>query len=100
MCVRRKYAAIVFLLLNRFETNKRKLNYVTFDDFYHCSFAMMQYWSCAPPTAPTSFTSNTTAGGGGVNSKHSADDTGIDRDFLLQLRDVKYLLEREKEHKR
>ncbi|KAA0186844.1 hypothetical protein HAZT_HAZT008261 [Hyalella azteca] len=44
----RKYAVIVFLLLNRFETNKRKLNYMTAEDFYTCGFAMMQHWSSNP----------------------------------------------------
>uniref|UniRef100_A0A6A7FSD2 Acidic fibroblast growth factor intracellular-binding protein-like n=2 Tax=Hirondellea gigas TaxID=1518452 RepID=A0A6A7FSD2_9CRUS len=106
----RKYAAIVFLLLNRFETSKRKLNYVTFEDLYNCAFAIIDHWS-NPVTATTAATTCAAAISGSVangiggaaatvsSNKQNTDDTGIDRDFLIQLRDLKCLMEREKEHK-
>jgi len=74
----RKYAAIVFIANNRFETGKRKLQYLTFDDFLHCATCMIANWSC--------------------NSTHfKPDDTDadLDREYLQELRDVKILLERE-----
>jgi len=33
----RKYAAIVFLACLRFETSKRKLQYLNFNDFFECA---------------------------------------------------------------
>lgn len=74
----RKYAAIVFIANNRFETGKRKLQYLTFDDFLHCATCMIVNWSC--------------------NSTHlKPDDTDadLDREYLQELRDLKILLERE-----
>ena len=41
----RQYAAIVFITNNRFETGKKKLNYLVFDDFVHCASQMIQHWS-------------------------------------------------------
>ena len=84
--------------MNRFETNKRKLNYVTFDDFYKCAFAMIDYWN-----SPTAAGGGSAVGVGGVSTgtaKQDSDDTVIDRDFLMHLRELKCLMDREKEHKR
>ena len=39
----RKYAAVVFVAVNRFETNKRKLQYLNFSDFYHCAHQVFFY---------------------------------------------------------
>lgn len=36
----RKYAAIVFIACLRFETTKRKLQYLNFSDFFECSQVM------------------------------------------------------------
>ena len=36
---------MVFVACNRFETNKRKLQYLTFGDFYHCATQLMEHWS-------------------------------------------------------
>lgn len=73
----KKYAAIVFIANNRFETSKRKLQYLTFDDFLHCATQMIVHWS-----------------------NHSAcrpDETNVDldREFLQDLRDLKLLLDKE-----
>ncbi|KAF2355441.1 Acidic fibroblast growth factor intracellular-binding protein [Trinorchestia longiramus] len=86
----RKYAVIVFLLLNRFETNKRRLCYLEAEDFYRCGFAMIEHWSSPQSSLP---------GQQVVSSKSGGEDTGIDREFLVLLRDLKCLLDREKEHK-
>lgn len=37
----RKYAAIVFIACLRFETTKRKLQYLNFSDFFECSQVMI-----------------------------------------------------------
>lgn len=41
----RQYAAIVFITNNRFETGKKKLNYLKLSDFLHCADQMIQNWS-------------------------------------------------------
>lgn len=64
----------------RFETCKRKLQYLTFPDFYYCSLAIMTHW-----TYPA--------------SSSEYDDTDLDREFLLDLRELRLLLDKEKEHK-
>ncbi|XP_050558201.1 acidic fibroblast growth factor intracellular-binding protein [Spodoptera frugiperda] len=76
----KKYGAVVFIACMRFETAKRKLTYLTFNDFYHCAQAIMSSWtySC---TGPEYY------------------DTEMDREFLLELRELRILLDKEKEHK-
>nr|CAD7574181.1 unnamed protein product [Timema californicum] len=76
----KRYGAVVFIACMRFETSKRKLHYLTFPDFYNCARAMMSGWTY------------------GENSPEF-DDTDLDREFLLDLRDVRILLDKEKEHK-
>lgn len=73
----RKYAAIVFISFVRFETSKRKLQYLTFSDFLHCATAIMTNWTYRDATP----------------------EFDLDREFLLDLRDVRMLLEKEREHK-
>lgn len=41
----RKYAAIVFITNCRFETLKKKLHFLTFDDFAFCANQMIENWS-------------------------------------------------------
>ncbi|KAG0710296.1 Acidic fibroblast growth factor intracellular-binding protein [Chionoecetes opilio] len=82
----KKYASIVFIINNRFETSKRKLNYLTFEDFSVCASLMMSSWTTASPLAPPL-------------APDTRDDTDFDRDFLIELRDFKLLLDREKEHR-
>lgn len=74
----RKYAAVVYLTNNRFETGKRKLQYVTFDDFLHCANEMMSNWCCKKP-----------------DCKYEETAMEMDREFLQELRDTKLLLEKE-----
>lgn len=41
----RDYAAIVFFANNRFETGKRKLQYLTFQDFAFCAGQLIHSWT-------------------------------------------------------
>lgn len=78
----RKYAAIVFLAALRFETSKRKLQYLTFSDFFECAQAIMTFWTYTyQHTGPEYY------------------DTEMDKEFLLDLRELRCLLEKEKEIK-
>ena len=75
----KSYAAIVFITNNRFETGKRKLQYLTFADFALCALHMIDNWSYSAQ-----------------DSKALEDmDVDMDRDFLLDLRELKVLMERE-----
>lgn len=71
----RDYAAIVFFANNRFETGKRKLQYLTFQDFAYCAEQLIQNWTL-----------------GAVD--HMADDIDVDLDkeFLQDLKDLKVLI--------
>ncbi|CAL1534602.1 unnamed protein product [Lymnaea stagnalis] len=73
------YAAIVFITNNRFETGKKKLNYLTFEDFAVCANYMISNWSYSSEDC----------------QNHEDMDVDMDRDFLLDLREVKVLMERE-----
>ena len=70
---------------NRFETSKRRLNYLTFDDFSKSASAMMTYW---------------TSTSSGSRQSESLDDCDLERDFLVQLRDLKILIDKEKDHRK
>lgn len=61
----------------KFETSKRKLQYLTFSDFYHCATVIMNKWMY----------------------RDSSLEFDLDREFLLDLRDVRVLLDKEREHK-
>lgn len=74
----KKYAAIVYIANNRFETNKRKLQYLQFSDFLHCSMEIMNNWSCNNPEC-----------------KYEETSMEIDREFLHDLRELRVLLERD-----
>lgn len=80
----KKYAAIVYIANNRFETNKRKLQYLQFQDFLHCSTEMMNKWCCT-----------------NIDCKYEETAMDIDREFLQDLRELRILLERDSldEHK-
>ncbi|GCC18169.1 hypothetical protein chiPu_0021633 [Chiloscyllium punctatum] len=41
----RDYAAVVFFANNRFETGKKKLQYLTFEDFACCAEQLIQNWT-------------------------------------------------------
>lgn len=74
----KKYASIVYIAYNRFETNKKKLQYLQFSDFLHCSSEMMTNWSCT-----------------NTDCKYEEALMEMDREFLQDLRDLKVLLERD-----
>uniref|UniRef100_A0A8D0FAC9 Uncharacterized protein n=1 Tax=Strix occidentalis caurina TaxID=311401 RepID=A0A8D0FAC9_STROC len=44
-CPRRDYAAIVFFANSRFETGKRRLQFLSFGDFAACAQHMMLHWT-------------------------------------------------------
>ncbi|GAB6029329.1 hypothetical protein CHUAL_005096 [Chamberlinius hualienensis] len=73
----KKYAAIVFITNNRFETGKRKLHYLTFDDFLHCATEMISKWS------------------GHSNCRQDDSDADLDRECLQEFRILKILTEKD-----
>ncbi|XP_041354579.1 acidic fibroblast growth factor intracellular-binding protein-like [Gigantopelta aegis] len=81
----RDYAAIVFITNNRFETRKKKLSYLSFKDFAFCANLMITNWSYSSVECKS----------------HEDMDVDLDRDFLLQLRELKVLMDKEylDEHK-
>lgn len=74
----KRYATVVFIANNRFETNKRKLQYLRFSDFLFCATEMIDNWSCKTREC-----------------KYEEETLEICRYFLLSLRELKILLERE-----
>ncbi|XP_033213423.1 acidic fibroblast growth factor intracellular-binding protein [Belonocnema kinseyi] len=76
----KRYAAVVFIACLRFEMNKRKLQFLTFADIYHCAYVMMSSWTYR-------------------YSGSEYFDTDLDREFLLELPECRVLLENEKHHK-
>ncbi|XP_074646357.1 acidic fibroblast growth factor intracellular-binding protein-like [Tubulanus polymorphus] len=81
----KQYAAIVFLANNRFETGKKKLFYLTFEDFIGCADLMIAYWSY----------------GSSESKQHEDMDVDFDREFFQELRELKILTEKDiiDEHK-
>uniref|UniRef100_H3B071 FGF1 intracellular binding protein n=1 Tax=Latimeria chalumnae TaxID=7897 RepID=H3B071_LATCH len=69
------YAAIVFFANNRFETGKKKLQYLTFEDFAYCAEQMIQNWTL-----------------GAVDSMVDDMDVDLDKEFLQDLKDLKVLV--------
>lgn len=78
----RKYGAIVFLAYLRFETSKKRLQYLSFHDLFVCSQTIMSYWTYMYQHA----------GSEGI-------DMEMDKEFLLDLRELRHLLDKEKEIK-
>ena len=76
-----KYSVVVFIACHRFEINKKKLNYLSFEDFSIVCQTIMTDWTCA-----------------GVDVDENGDPS-LDRDFFYSLRELKCLLDREKEHR-
>ena len=72
-----RYATVIFIANNRFETNKRKLQYLRFQDFLFCATELMN-WSCQTRQC-----------------KYEEETLEICRYFLLSLRELKVLLEKE-----
>lgn len=74
----KRYATVVYIANNRFETSKRKLQYLKFDDFLYCAYEMMSNWSCRTREC-----------------KYEEATIEICRVFLRDLREVKVLSEKE-----
>ncbi|XP_025104299.1 acidic fibroblast growth factor intracellular-binding protein-like isoform X2 [Pomacea canaliculata] len=72
----RDYAAVVFIANNRFETGKKKLNYLHFRDFVACATHMITNWSY-------------------MCTNHEDMDVDLDRNFLQLLRELKVLIEKD-----
>ncbi|XP_055271480.1 acidic fibroblast growth factor intracellular-binding protein-like [Moschus berezovskii] len=71
----RDYAAIVFFANNRFETGKKKLQYLSFEDFAFCAELMIQNWTL-----------------GAVDSQVDDMDMDLDKEFLQDLKELKVLV--------
>lgn len=54
----RDYAAIVFFANNRFETGKKKLQFLTFQDFAFCAGQLINHWTLGA-VGKTSYTALT-----------------------------------------
>lgn len=76
----RKYCAIVFIANQRFELSKKKLYYLSFKDFYECANAIMNFWTYC--------------------YQHSQEiEEEFDKEFLLDLREMRCLFDKEREIK-
>lgn len=80
------YAAIVFLTRNQFELSKKKLSHLTSEDFIHCANLITKNWSSSSST----------------NAAPHDSESDISRDFLINLKDLKILVERDfiEDHKK
>eukprot|EP00794_Sanderia_malayensis_P020243 gene20243-22225_t len=76
----RMYALLVFLFVNRFDSSKKRLAYLTFDDFMFCAEQMLSHWCVGSFDA--SYTS----------SDVTHDDDEIDRNFFQEVRDLKNII--------
>lgn len=81
----KRYAAVVFMANHRFETGKKRLSHLTFEDFMFCAEHMIVNWSYSAAEC----------------DNHEDMDVDLDRMFLQDLRDLKILTEKEylDEHK-
>ncbi|KAI4454789.1 acidic fibroblast growth factor intracellular binding protein [Holotrichia oblita] len=77
----KRYACVVFLACLRFETSKRRLQYMNFNAFKRCTEVIMNNWTYPFQTNTEYF------------------DTEMDKEFLTDLRDLRILSDKEKEHK-
>ncbi|XP_065069199.1 acidic fibroblast growth factor intracellular-binding protein B-like [Rhopilema esculentum] len=65
------YASLVFIFVNRFETGRKRLLYLNFDDFVFCAEQMLKHWC--------------------VGDILCYDDD-LDRNFFQEIRDLKNLI--------
>nr|XP_022920490.1 acidic fibroblast growth factor intracellular-binding protein [Onthophagus taurus] len=77
----KKYACVVFLACLRFETSKRRLQYLTFGALRKCTETIMNNWTYTASSGVDFY------------------DMEMDKEFLSDLRELRVLLEKEKEHK-
>ena len=76
-----KYSIVTFIACHRFEVAKKKMNYLSFEDFSVVCKAIMKNWTYNE-----------------VDVDENGDPS-LDRDFFYNLRDLKSLLEKEKDHR-
>ncbi|XP_040569845.1 acidic fibroblast growth factor intracellular-binding protein B [Lepeophtheirus salmonis] len=72
-----KYATLVFLSSFKFEVNKKRLNYLSFEAISVSSLVLIDKWM----------------------DGDDANDQCLDRDFLSSLRELRPILDRDKEHR-
>ncbi|XP_027050164.1 acidic fibroblast growth factor intracellular-binding protein-like [Pocillopora damicornis] len=70
-----QYACICFMAINKIETGKKRLSYLSFDDLVFCAEQMLDHWTVGSVEGSTA----------------DVGDTGaeFDRGFLQELRDLK-----------
>lgn len=93
----KKYACVVFIACIRFETSKKKLQHLSFSSWKACSEIIMEQWTYNVSGKNTSTLRNKCFEIFILGLEY--DDTEMDKEFLLELRELKILLEREKDHK-
>uniref|UniRef100_A0A673Z125 Fibroblast growth factor (acidic) intracellular binding protein a n=1 Tax=Salmo trutta TaxID=8032 RepID=A0A673Z125_SALTR len=71
----RDYAAIVFFANNRFETGKKKLHYLTFQDFAFCAGQLISNWTV-----------------GALDNMVEDMDVDLEKEFLQDLKELKILI--------
>ncbi|XP_025068182.1 acidic fibroblast growth factor intracellular-binding protein [Alligator sinensis] len=71
----RDYAAIVFFANSRFDSGKKKLQYLSFRDFAACAQHLIQHWTL-----------------GAVDSHVDDMDVDLDKEFLQELKELKVLV--------
>ncbi|XP_056295242.1 fibroblast growth factor (acidic) intracellular binding protein a isoform X1 [Pseudoliparis swirei] len=76
----RDYAAIVFFANNRFETGKRKLQYLTFQDFAFCAGQLISNWTVGAVVSDF------------VDNMVEDMDVDLDKEFLQELKELKVLI--------
>jgi len=69
----KKYYPLVFVFLQRFETSKKRLNYLTYDNIITSADFITEKWTCHA---------------GSFTNGKSADPEEIDRNFVQDLRDL------------
>lgn len=78
----RKYCAIVFIANQRFELSKKKLTYLSFTDFYDCANSIMLQWTYCYQ-----------------HGSNQEVEEEFDKEFLLDLRELRCLFDKEREIK-
>ena len=76
----RMYRSVVFLFINRFETLKRKLQYLVFDDFIVCTEYILDNWTAGAVNEPQ------------IIVEQNLDVDEIDKEFVHDLRDLRNFL--------
>ncbi|XP_072027531.1 acidic fibroblast growth factor intracellular-binding protein-like [Amphiura filiformis] len=74
----KKYCAIVFFANNRFETGKKRVQYLTFNDLVVCADLMISNWTV-----------------GSTDSRKEDLDADFEREFLQQLRELKLIVDKD-----